>query len=101
MSAKALELSLDSDLARDVISGLGRRGQKSLPSTYLYDELGSILFDAITVLPEYGLTRADSRLLERHSAEIAQALPGPVAVAELGSGTGSKTRHILQAFAGR
>ena len=101
MSFPALAYTYDLAFARDVALGLGKSGQKELPSKYLYDELGSILFDAITVLPEYGLTRADSRLLERHSAEIAKALPGPVSVAELGSGTGSKTRHVLQAFAGR
>jgi L-histidine N-alpha-methyltransferase len=101
MSSPALDLVQDTAFARDVTTGLARAGQKELPSSYLYDELGSILFDAITVLPEYGLTRADSRLLELHAGEIAQALPGRVSIAELGSGTGAKTRLILQAFARR
>ncbi len=43
--------------ADDVRSGLSRKGQKELPSKYLYDNVGSALFDAITLLPEYGLTR--------------------------------------------
>ena len=47
-----------------------RPGQKELPSKYLYDEVGSALFEVISVLPEYGLTRADERLLRRHAADI-------------------------------
>jgi dimethylhistidine N-methyltransferase len=65
----------------------------------LYDELGSALFEAICVLPEYGLTRADARLLERHAPDIVKRLPSPVQVAELGSGSGKKTRWILEALA--
>ena len=75
--------------------------QKELHSKYLYDELGSALFEAITHLPEYGLTRADERLLRTHAAEIASLLPPWVAVIELGSGTGQKTRHVLQAIHGQ
>jgi L-histidine N-alpha-methyltransferase len=71
--------------------------QKELHSKYLYDELGSALFEAITRLPEYGLTRADERLLRAHAAEIAQIVPTS-AVIELGSGTGEKTRHVLAAL---
>jgi dimethylhistidine N-methyltransferase len=67
----------------------------------LYDPLGSALFDAITLLPEYGLTRADARLLQANATAIAAALPGDFAIAELGSGSGIKTRWILEAFAGR
>jgi L-histidine N-alpha-methyltransferase len=72
--------------------------QKELHSKYLYDELGSALFEAITRLPEYGLTRADERLLCSHARDIAHLIPAPAAVIELGSGTGEKTRHILSAF---
>lgn len=84
--------------ASDVRQGLCRAGQKELPSSYLYDELGSALFEAITLLPEYGLTRADQRLLERHAPKIAAAFPQSPLVIELGSGSGRKTRHILQAL---
>ena len=59
------------DLARAVRAGLAGGGAKSLPSRLLYDDLGSALFEAITRLPEYGLTRADDRLLHTHAAEIA------------------------------
>ncbi len=102
MSAHAIDLShlLKTPLAHDVERGLNCKGQKSLPSQYLYDELGSILFDAITALPEYGLTRADSRLLRAHSAEIIAAMPGArLNIVELGSGTGAKTSWILRAAA--
>jgi L-histidine N-alpha-methyltransferase len=88
------------DFAAEVRQGLTQRGQKELPSKYLYDQVGSALFEAITVLPEYGLTRADERLLRRHAEEMVQPLlPAPVVVAELGSGSGKKTRWILKALA--
>ena len=80
------------DFASDVRTGLTRSGQKELPSKYLYDDVGSALFEVISYLPEYGLTRADERLLRRHAREIVDRVPGPVAVAELGSGSGKKTR---------
>src|SRR6185295_15570094 len=84
--------------AADVIEGLTRPGQKELLSKYLYDTVGSRLFDVITALPEYGLTRAEERLLASHGDEIAARLPLPLVVAELGSGNGSKTRRILEAL---
>ncbi len=84
--------------AADVRAGLSKP-QKELPAKYLYDEVGSALFEAITVLPEYGLTRAEERLLGQHANEIARWLPSRVAVAELGSGSGRKTRPVLEAIA--
>ncbi|HXM95330.1 MAG TPA: L-histidine N(alpha)-methyltransferase [Candidatus Dormibacteraeota bacterium] len=90
-----------SDFAADVRDSLVKSGQRELPSKYLYDELGSALFEAICVLPEYGLTRADARLLEKYAVEIVDRLPTPVKVAELGSGTGKKTRWILEALSKR
>jgi dimethylhistidine N-methyltransferase len=87
------------DIAADVRAGLTTMGQKQLPSNYLYDELGSALFDAITLLPEYGLYRADGRILRQHAEEIVRVLlPSPVVVVELGSGSGKKTRWILEAL---
>lgn len=87
--------------AGDVRQGLSRPGQKELPSKYLYDEVGSALFEVITLLPEYGLTRADERLLRRHSNAIAGMMSSPAIVAELGSGSGKKARWILEALARR
>jgi L-histidine N-alpha-methyltransferase len=89
------------EFASDVRAGLIRPGQKKLPSKYLYDDVGSALFEAISRLPEYGLTRADERLLRRHASEIVDHLSTPVAVAELGSGTGKKTRWVLEALCRR
>jgi L-histidine N-alpha-methyltransferase len=87
-----------SEFAADVSAGLSK-SQKELPAKYLYDEVGSALFEVITVLPEYGLTRAEERILGQHSSEIARWLPSNVAVAELGSGSGRKTKPVLQAIA--
>lgn len=87
--------------AAAVREGLGRAGQKTLPTKYLYDEVGSALFEAISRLPEYGLTRADERILSANAEEIVSRVPMPVMVAELGSGSGRKTRWILEAVARR
>jgi dimethylhistidine N-methyltransferase len=84
--------------AAEVRKGLTHTPQKELPSKYLYDEVGSALFEVITVLPEYGVTRAEERLLARYAAEIVDAVPENVTVAELGSGSGRKTRRILEAL---
>jgi L-histidine Nalpha-methyltransferase len=93
--------ALANEFAREVRAGLSGNGQKTLPCRYLYDDVGSALFDAITCLPEYGLTRADTRLLTRHSAELVGRLAGKTIVAELGSGSGSKTRAILEQLSQR
>lgn len=82
----------------EVVAGLTRKDQKQLPCSYLYDDLGSALFEAITYLPEYGLTRADQRLLEQHAGDLAARFSTTPLVAELGSGSGRKTRPILCAF---
>jgi L-histidine N-alpha-methyltransferase len=92
------QVPIEIQFAADVRAGLTRAGQKELPSKYLYDNLGSALFDAITLLPEYGLTRADERLLQRHARDIDAHIPAKVMVSELGSGSGRKTRYILNAL---
>jgi L-histidine Nalpha-methyltransferase len=89
------------EFAAEVRAGLTQPGQKELPSKYLYDDVGSALFEVISHLPEYGLTRADERLLRRHARDIVERLATPVSVAELGSGSGRKTRHILEALCRR
>jgi dimethylhistidine N-methyltransferase len=89
------------EFAVAVRDGLGKTGQRELPSMYLYDELGTTLFEAITLLPEYGLTRAELRLLSRHAGAMVEHLSPPVTVVELGSGSGRKTRWILEALADR
>jgi len=101
MLVHAIPTNATYEFAADVRDGLTRIGQKELPSKYLYDNVGSALFEVISHLPEYGLTRADERLLRRHADEIVDRLAGPVAVAELGSGSGKKTRWLLEAFCRR
>src|ERR1700677_1608373 len=98
MLTQAFTAGTNSDLLTDVRVGLTKPGQKELPSKYLYDSVGSALFEVISVLPEYGLTRADERLLRRHSEDIVARLAPPITVAELGSGSGKKTRWMLEAL---
>jgi dimethylhistidine N-methyltransferase len=90
--------NIAAEFATDVSNGLTKSGQKELPSKYLYDEVGSRLFEVISALPEYGVTRADERLLRKYAAEIVERVPGVEIVAELGSGSGRKTRWILEAL---
>jgi L-histidine N-alpha-methyltransferase len=101
MLVHAIPADATYEFAADVRAGLTRSGQKELPSKFLYDNVGSALFEVISHLPEYGLTRADERLLRRHADEIVDRVAGPVAVAELGSGSGKKTRWLLEAFCRR
>lgn len=101
MLVHAITTNITYEFAADVRAGLTKPGQKELLSKYLYDDVGSALFEVISHLPEYGLTRADQRLLRRHAEDIVERLPTPVAVAELGSGSGRKTRGILEALCRR
>ncbi|HUZ45503.1 MAG TPA: L-histidine N(alpha)-methyltransferase [Terriglobia bacterium] len=87
--------------AEDVRAGLAKPGQKELSSKYLYDAVGSALFEVISLLPEYGLTRAGERILRKYAEEITGRVASPMMVAELGSGSGKKTRLILEAIASR
>ena len=88
--AEALEI-----MAREVREGLTRI-PKEIPSKHFYDERGSHLFEEITLLPEYYLTRAEQALLARKSAEIA-AVARPETQIELGPGSARKTRMLLEA----
>lgn len=87
----------DTQFCSDVRAGLLQRGQKSLPPKYFYDTIGSLLFEAITQLPEYGLYRAEQQLLEEHAAHIGNS-SNAVNVIELGSGSASKTAPLLRAL---
>jgi dimethylhistidine N-methyltransferase len=101
MLVQAIPTNATYEFAADVRAGLTPTGQKELPSKYLYDNVGSALFEVISHLPQYGLTRADERLLRRHADDVVDRLAGPVAVAELGSGSGKKTRWLLEAICRR
>jgi dimethylhistidine N-methyltransferase len=87
------------DFAEDVRRGLLARPKFLLPK-YFYDELGSQLFDAICLLPEYYLTRAESEIFARRSGEIVETARdgAPLTLVELGSGSASKTRRIIDAL---
>lgn len=84
----------------DVRTGL-TAPRKRLSPKYFYDELGSALFEAITALPEYYLTRAESEILQVHAADILDCVGGPVELVELGSGSALKTRHLIDAALAR
>ena len=90
MTVPILQPVVSQEFVDEVRAGLTKSGQRELPSKYLYDAVGSELFEAICLLPEYGLTRADTRLLQRHATEIVSQMPFPEHVAELGSGSGKK-----------
>jgi dimethylhistidine N-methyltransferase len=81
-------------LAADVALCLSRT-PRQLPSRYLYDPLGSALFDAICRLPWYRVTRAETGLLKRHSAAILSACDPLTDIVELGSGSGEKLMQVL------
>jgi L-histidine Nalpha-methyltransferase len=83
-------------LRADVRAGLTAT-PKTLPPKYFYDARGSELFDEITRLPEYYLTRAETAILHQHAPEIAR-LARCESLVELGSGTSAKTRLLLHAL---
>ncbi len=96
--AQFLDLAPDQASFREaVLEGLSAR-RKSIPCRFLYDERGSALFEEICDLPEYYLTRTETRILEDNAAEIA-SLIGPAAqLVEFGSGSSRKVRTLLRAF---
>lgn len=87
------------DFAEDVRRGLSS-GRKYLLPKYFYDELGSHLFEAICLLPEYYLTRAEAEIFARHAREIVEAARAgsDLTLFELGSGSATKTRRIIEAL---
>ena len=86
--------------ADDVRAGLGTRPM-SLSPKYFYDDLGSALFEAITRLPEYYLTRIERDLLATYGGDIVEQLQGPLELVELGSGSAMKTRLLIDAILAR
>jgi dimethylhistidine N-methyltransferase len=79
-----------------LVRGLGP-GRKSLSPKWFYDEEGSRLFEAITRLPEYYLTRVETALLEQAAPEIASGIADGAVLVEFGSGASAKTRLVLDA----
>jgi L-histidine N-alpha-methyltransferase len=83
--------------AADVRAGLSS-SPKYLQCVYLYDEIGSRIFEQICRLPEYYCTRAEKEILQKHVRDIAAHSSNPVQIVELGSGNSAKTRILLKAF---
>jgi dimethylhistidine N-methyltransferase len=82
-----------------VETGLEARA-KTLPCRFFYDDDGSQIFEEICRLPEYYLTRAELEILERNCDEIAQSFGSKTSLVELGSGSSTKTRTLIEAFLG-
>jgi dimethylhistidine N-methyltransferase len=80
----------------DVVQGL-TQNSKSLPPKYFYDDRGSELFEKICELPEYYPTRTEASILSQSAPEIAQ-ITGDCELVELGSGSSTKTRILLDAY---
>ena len=101
MSAAAV--STPRSALQDVVAGEALRGltgsSKTLPAWLFYDERGSELFEQITDLPEYYLTRTERAIFAEYAPELPHLLRAPATVAELGAGTASKTGLLLTEFA--
>jgi L-histidine N-alpha-methyltransferase len=85
----------DPAFRRDVIEGL-RAAVRAIPSRWFYDRRGSELFEAITRLPQYYLTRTETALLEAHCPEVARIAGTGDAIVEFGSGSSTKTRILIR-----
>ncbi|HEY0149392.1 MAG TPA: L-histidine N(alpha)-methyltransferase [Allosphingosinicella sp.] len=90
-----LQPEVDSAFRRDVLAGLAA-SVRAIPARWLYDLRGSELFEEITELPEYYLTRADTAALHAHCPRVAQIVGKGRAVVEFGSGSSAKTPILLR-----
>jgi Uncharacterized conserved protein len=85
------------NFSEDVKTGL-KSESKYLPFVYFYDHIGSQLFEKICELPEYYLTRTEADILEANADDIASQFPQETVLVELGSGSSTKTRILIEAF---
>jgi L-histidine Nalpha-methyltransferase len=85
----------DPAFREDVLAGLALPN-RAIPARWLYDRRGSELFEEITQLPEYYLTRCDMALLEAHCGEVAEIVGAGHAVVEFGAGSAAKTPILLR-----
>ncbi|MEE8474354.1 MAG: L-histidine N(alpha)-methyltransferase [Myxococcota bacterium] len=92
-----LEPDRETSFGEEVERGL-TGPSKRIPCRFLYDERGSQLFEQICGTPEYYVTRAEHEILADRSEEIANIFPSPITLAELGSGSSSKTRLLIEAL---
>jgi dimethylhistidine N-methyltransferase len=91
------KLSQHEAFRADVLAGLSQR-QKTLPSRWLYDQRGSELFEEITGLDEYYLTRTETAILRRHAGEMAALCGGGVVLLEYGAGAAIKSEILIDAL---
>jgi L-histidine Nalpha-methyltransferase len=98
ISLPKLSAIASSPIAMEVFTGLSDR-PKTLSPWLFYDQAGSLLFEAITELPEYYVTRTERQILAKHAAEIVAAAAGgrDLSIIELGAGTATKTGLLLNA----
>jgi dimethylhistidine N-methyltransferase len=94
LSQSMVQPSYDDGFLYEAIEGLSRP-QKTLPCKFLYDEAGSRLFDEICELEEYYPTRTEDQILRDNIFEIAGLIGQECRLAEFGSGSSTKTRHLL------
>lgn len=87
--------NINDEFRTDIIKGLNNPHQKSIPSKYLYDTLGSQLFELITVQPEYYPTRTELKILEINSADLIKSIAKDIVLIELGSGSSKKTHYLF------
>src|SRR5213592_2195034 len=92
-----ISTSESSDFVADVVAGLSSN-PRALPCKYFYDERGAALFQKICELPEYYVTRTEIDILDRHRAEIAAYLGPEISLIGLGTGSGTKTRILIEAL---
>ncbi len=85
------------NFSEDVETGLTSES-KYLPFVYFYDHIGSQLFEKICELPEYYLTRTETKILEANADDIASQFSEETVLVELGSGSSTKTRILIEAF---
>src|SRR5262245_43532945 len=86
----------EESLAAAIAAGLARP-PRSIPCRFLYDEEGSKLFEEICELPEYYLTRAEREILVARADRVAARFDAPITMVELGSGSSTKTRVLIEA----
>lgn len=94
-TSKQLQYVVDPAMAREVRDGLSAI-PKRLPCKLLYDDVGSALFEQITDLPEYYLTRTERAIFEDYAAEMLEAAGPSLTLVELGAGTANKTRILIE-----
>jgi L-histidine Nalpha-methyltransferase len=83
------------EFGKDILIGLSNIFQKSTPSKYLYDDIGSELFERITLQPEYYPTRTEIEILDTYAFKMVNDIQKEIVLIELGSGSSKKTKYLF------